>query len=432
MARFIISILVVACLPVPGIANPFFVGRFDGMQAGALNQGAFATYWNPAGLGRDGTRLNFHVLAVNRHATFDRYAEENNVPDEFRLANAGENQTGAFGLVPAIAVSHGLKLNDFELGLGLAWFIDRAGKTNWRKNLAAPAEFPGAVDGPQRWATVNTNLLILSTALGVGIKYRPLNLSVGATPIFNHTQLSTVRARNPDGSDSLVDESGGIAEGRILFEDGEASAIGWVAGLQWQPSPGWGLGISWHSEIQYDVKGQVHLTFARADESHARANFNLPVPQSVRIEGSLRVDEQLTLRPQVAWSQWSLFEVQEAINSDNGEVLLSQAREFNDVTSYRLAADLTLSKNVVMHLLGQYEHGATPIRTFEPGLAESDNWEVGLGSSIRLSERFMLSVSFTWKQFKDVEVRNSIQEPTMNGYYTDNRQYGTVDLEVSL
>ena len=33
-----------------------------------------------------------------------------------------------------------------------------------------------------------------------------------------------------------------------------------------------------------------------------------------------------------------------AINSDNGEVLLSQAREFNDVTSYRLAADLTLSK----------------------------------------------------------------------------------------
>ena len=85
-----------------------------------------------------------------------------------------------------------------------------------------------------------------------------------------------------------------------------------------------------------------------------------------------------------------------------------------------------------MHLLGQYEHGATPIRTFEPGLAESDNWEVGLGSSIRLSERFKLSVSFTWQQFKDVEVRNSIQEPAMNGYYTDNRQYGTVDLEVSL
>ena len=121
------------------------------------------------------------------------------------LANAGENQTGAFGLVPAVAVSHGLRLDNFELGLGLAWFIDRAEKTNWRKNLAAPAEFPGAVDGPQRWATVNTNLLILSTALGLGVKYRPLKLSVGVSPIFNYTQLSTVRARNPDGSDSLVD-----------------------------------------------------------------------------------------------------------------------------------------------------------------------------------------------------------------------------------
>ena len=48
MARFIISMLVVACLPVP-YRQSFLVGRFDGMQAGALNQ-VFATYWVPPDL----------------------------------------------------------------------------------------------------------------------------------------------------------------------------------------------------------------------------------------------------------------------------------------------------------------------------------------------------------------------------------------------
>ena len=82
--------------------------------------------------------------------------------------------------------------------------------------------------------------------------------------------------------------------------------------------------------------------------------------------------------------------------------------------------------------MAQFEHGATPVNTFEPGLAESDNWEVGFGASILLTEAVKLAASFTWQQFIDVEVRNSIQQPTMNGYYTDARQYVTFDLEVSL
>ncbi|MBV72261.1 MAG: hypothetical protein CMH52_13125 [Myxococcales bacterium] len=432
LSSFAFSTAVVLLSVWPCFANPFYIGRFDGLRSGALNQSAFSTYWNPAGLTKQDTRLNLHVLGVNRRALFDRYAEENNVPDEFAEANSGENTTGAFGLVPSAAVAHGLSLGDLELGVGLVWFIDRAGKTKWKKNLAAPAEFPGAIDGPQRWATINTQLLIMSTGLGVGIGYRPWGLSIGATPVYNYTRLSTVRARNPDSGDRLIDESGGLAEGRILFENGEASALSWILGARWQPAPNWALGLSWSSGISYDVEGQVHISFGRAEETHAQARFDLPVPQSLRLELGMDLGTMMTLRPQVTWTEWSVFKKQEAVNIANGEVLLSQERNFSDVISYRLACDLALNDELTLHATGQFENGATPVETFEPGLAESNNWEIGLGASVQLTDSVNLSASFTWQQFVDVDVRNSVQQPTMNGYYTDARQYVTIDLEVSL
>ena len=134
-----IRILIIACLctlTTVASANPFFIGRFGGVTAGPLNDGAFATYWNPAGLASDGARLQMHLLAVNRHATFDRIAEGNEVPPHLVGVNSGENITGALGVVPSLAFKYGFSKGELDLGLGTMVFIDRAGRTNWRKNLA--------------------------------------------------------------------------------------------------------------------------------------------------------------------------------------------------------------------------------------------------------------------------------------------------------
>jgi long-chain fatty acid transport protein len=429
--RLFLTVFIGFCA-LPAMANPFYIGRFDGLKAGPANSGAFAVYWNPAGLAQGQTLIHLHTLVVNRHATFDRYAEENNVPPELTSINAGENTTGSTGVVPALAMSHGLTLGQFDLGFGLASFIDRAGKTNWRKNFAAPSEVPGAIDGPQRWSTINTNLLILSTAMGFGLKYNPWRLSVGVTPIYNYAQLSTVRARNPDGGERVVDESGRLAEGRILFDDGEGSGLGWVAGLRWEPSDEWLFGLAWHTGVSYEIKGQAHLTFGRAEESNAPAAFELPVPHTVRAEAAIEIDSNLVIRPQLSWAQWSIFKEQKAINTDNGEVVLNQARDFEDVFAYRIALDWTVSDTVVLHASGQFETGATPIATFEPGLAESNNWELGAGTTVEVADSVSAGISFTWQQFEDAEVRNSVQKPLMNGFYTDRRHYLSLDLEFEL
>ena len=430
--RSLMILALVVSWTLPVSANPFFIGRFDGAHAGPANTSAFSVYWNPAGLAEPSTRLQLHLLGVHRHAVYDRTIDTSELSDAEIAANSGANTTGALALVPSLAIAHGLNRGAFDFGVGAAAFIDRAGRTSWKKHLDAPVEIPGAVDGPQRWATINTNMLILSTGAGFGVGYRPWGLSMGVTPLYHFATLSTLRARNPDGRDRGFDDAGRLAEGRVLFDDGEGSRHSWILGARWTPSSQFSVSASWHSAIDLELEGLATITFGLADETTARAAFDLPVPQTIRTEMVIALTPTFTIRPLFSWSEWSIMETQQAINTDNGEVVLAQARDFSDIYAFKTVLDWQVDPSVVMHLGAQFETGATPVRTFEPGLAESDNVEGILGIGIQLTKTLTFSTSYTWQQYADVTVTESVQEPPTNGTYTDRRQYLTMDLEVLL
>ena len=80
-------------------------------------------------------------------AEFDRDAALNEVPDELVGINSGLAKTTSLGAVPAVALQDGHDFNSWQIGIGVAAFVDRAGRTNWDKNLGASSEYPGAVDG---------------------------------------------------------------------------------------------------------------------------------------------------------------------------------------------------------------------------------------------------------------------------------------------
>ena len=107
-------------------------------------------------------------------------------------------------------------------------------------------------------------------------------------------------------------------------------------------------------------------------------------------------------------------------------------RRFQDTLATRLRSDFKVLEDITLHAGFEYETAATPTKTHEPGLAESESVQLGVGGTFRLSERLALTSSFIWHQFADVRVEDSIQAPTQNGDYTDRRLYLTVDLEITL
>jgi hypothetical protein len=118
--------------------------------------GAFALYWNPASLAQPGWELALDADLIIRQGSYDRDAILNLVPAELRAANTGRAMVSTAGLM-------------IDLGLGLA------------------------------------------------VRHRRTGLSIGFTPILVVADFSTVRARNIDGSEDLVDASGNPKEGRAWF-----------------------------------------------------------------------------------------------------------------------------------------------------------------------------------------------------------------------
>lgn len=429
--RFAAAALVLGCATAAQ-ANPFSIGRFHGLRGDPVDQSAFSIFWNPAGLARDGGRMHLHLLGVTRQATYDRVAEWNGEPPERADANAGLNHTGATGLAPALAGAWGTTWGDFTLGLGGAFYVARAGATNWRTAFDAPAEHPGAIEGPQRWATINTSMLIYSPSAALAVSHAPTGLSLGIAPVYNIATLDTLKARTPDGTTRLVDDRGQLAEGRILLEDGSGEELTWVVGLRWDVSDALSFGLTWHTEADLRLEGDAYITFGTADEAVERSVFNLPVAQTLNGGARVALTETLALRPSVMWHQWSVLDRQVAINVRNGEQLMDLARDFDDTWQVLLRADWTPDPVVTLHGGLGYETAATPEHTFEPGLAESASYEFAAGVTVDLNESLSLSGSFMWQQFEDVTVRDSVQKPTTNGMYTDARQYLTLDVEVRL
>ncbi len=417
---------------LPAQANPFHIGRFGGIQGnGASHRSPFATYWNPAGLVDVGLTLQLHGMLVGRQASFDRDANLNNVPEELADINAGLSKTNALGVVPAIAFQSGHDLGRWTIGLGIAAFVDRAGRTNWRKNYAAPPMYPGAVDGAQRWSVINTELTLYNLAIGMGVEHVESGVSLGVTWFGTQTTLSTVRARTVNATDDVLIE-GHLAEGRILFRDGDAQGYTLVIGTQWQINDHARIGIAWQSPVTYNIKGNSFIQFGEAEETQEPAETSIEVPQGIRSEVSVDAGAMLTFRPALIWNQWSIVENQLATGTRTGEILFRTPRRFKDTLELRLGTDIHLSGSQSLNLLIGYESGATPKDTFEPGLAESNNARFGAGITSQWSETISTHLSFVWQAFDNVTVTDSRQKPTTNGRYTDQRQYLTLDMEVAL
>ncbi len=409
-------------------AGPLYQTRFGGLTGDALHESPFSLYWNPAGLARPGTRLALHGSILSRQATYDRDAELNDVAPDEEAANAGEASISTLAGIPALAVGHGLRLDELDLGFAAGGFVLAAGAVDWDKNLAAPVEYPGAVDGPQRWATISTRFLSLAASAGLGARYRPWGLSIGVAPMYTWASLDTVRARNADRTDELVDAAGRIKEGRILLES-EDERVLWTAGVRWEATPDLTVGVSYISGATYDLAGDAKISFGTAEETTEASHIELPLAQSVRATVAVRLGD-FTLRPTVEWSDWSVMERQVALAEDDGQPLLTIERAFEDTFAAKLRADWAVHHNVTVHAGVGYETAATPEKTHEPGLAESQQFEAGAGVSVDFGEHVRLSSSFIFQQFADRRVTNSNQQPIVNGDYTDRREYLTIDLEI--
>jgi long-chain fatty acid transport protein len=409
-------------------ANPLTLAHFDGLRGDPVFDGAFALYWNPASLAKPGWELAIDADLIIRQATYDRDAVLNMVPAEDRPANTGRASVSTAGFVPGIAARWGRSLGPVDIGLAPGVFVENGGVSNWDKNYRAPTEFPGAIDGPQRWAAISATLLMVDIGVGLAVRHRKTGLSLGFTPILVVANFSTVRARNIDSSEDLVDAAGNPKEGRAYFS-GSGQGFSAVIGARWDWK-GWAVGVTYQRGVRLELRGDLEVAFGTQAPSRQASVLQLPVADTVRVGALLRATRWLSLRPMFECALWSILQEHVFSSAKDGTPLVTIPRRMGDVFGAKLRADAQVSPRWKVMLGFGGEQTGTPSSTMEPGFGENSSIEVGAGAQVALTHYVDLSATFAYQYFFPFQVNNSIQQPPTNGRYTDNRQYLIMDLEV--
>ena len=426
-------------------AGGFATARFGGEHGHAASSSLTSIYYNPAGLALgEGTRLYIEGLFAWRQISYDRPQDAidnivepgetaGGTPRDALGANSGEATLFNVLASPFAGVASDFGIDN--LGVGLAFFVPFGGQARWDQNsdFAADNDFPGAVDGVQRWSTIEGTLRSAFFSLGGAYRLPGPRLSFGFSVNAVRSTVSTVRARVADGSDTIVSANGELAEGRSLIEVNALDfSVG--AGVIWEPTTKLALGLSYQSQpsfSQMDLEGELINKFGSGPVTTQDVILTQGIPDIVRLGVKLRATETVELRLAADFTRWSVMEDQclidaaaadttckldddgAFIDSDNDGspdslgVIVNIHRDWNDTVGIRLGGSYFVSPKLELTASGNFDSNAVPDETLDAALLDQNKFLLSLGAVWNAMDRLSLAFAYTQVLYveRDVDVR---------------------------
>ncbi len=458
-------------------ASGIAAARFGGEHGHPTTDNPTALYYNPAGIALSkGTHIFVDGTIVLRFASYTRPASEVNSSTSTTLApGANDGKATLFNAIaaPFLGVSSDFG-TDWIYG-GLALYFPFGGAAVWDQNpnYKNNDRFPGAVDGVQRWYSIDGSIRSMYVTGGLAFNIRQIGLSLGVTGSVIRNTVETIRARNADGTDDLVTGSGdtiALKEGRSYINAG-----GWQGGF------GIGaiydvlklgkyfIGLSYTSQPNVvggmKLEGTLDNTLALAAPSRSQIELTQTLPDIVRLGFRVRPTDKYELRVFADYTRWSVFDKQCVLdrtmpdrNCDfaNADTALSNPTAFGgdahpsvaqhlprfwkDAGGVRVGGSYWFVPEVEAYLGAGYDSTAVPLETLDPALMDMHKMSVSAGVRWQIIRNLALSFTATELVFfrtstKGKSALNRFQAPTKqasgNGVYTQFLQLFNVYLDVS-
>lgn len=438
--------------------------RFGGEQGHPTTDNPTALYYNPAGIALSrGTRIFVDGTLALRWASYTR--PESAVSSQTSLDIAPGANDGKATLSNQIFAPFAGVTSDFGtkfMTAGAAAYFPFGGSATWDQNekYRGNSQFPGAVDGAQRWYTIDGSLKSMYLTGGIGFNFPQIGLSVGATGSVIHSTVNTIRARNADGTDDLVSGSTPdtyrLKEGRSLID-----VAGWQGGFSvgalWNLREVLWIGASYTS--QPNVTGGMTLTgtltnvLALSDPETQNVELTQTLPDILRLGVRVRPTRRLELRVFGDYTRWSVFKRQCVLNSSidgrrcdfagdetalsapatygaEGEidgVVQHLPRFWKDAGGVRVGASYWIIESLEAFIGAGYDSSAVPVQTLDPALMDMDKGSVSIGARWQIVQRFALALTSTQIIYRKVDTKgqnllNKWEQPTRqasaDGVYT--------------
>jgi len=411
--------LAAVALPQTASASGFAVARFGGAHGNPVDSHPASIYYNPAGLlGQAGQRYYLDVTYAQRNATYERDLDgtlQDNVRADdpaLRDANGGKGTLSNQVVSPMVGASGNVGAN-FAWGAG--FFVPFGGAAAWDKvdaNAANP--YPGAIDGPQRWFTIDGTLKTLGFAVGGAQRLPAAHLTIGLSANLYDTSIDTLRARVSANTDDVYNEG----RSRIAVK-GLDWGIG--AGLIWEPRPNdlW-VGLSYQSRP--NLNGQMKLEGELTNILGAPPETNdviltSTLPDVYRLGVKKRINGRDEFRLFGDFTRWSTFDQQcliekkvlgnddpfefcatkddgsAVIPANGSRVTVNLFRRWQDAWGIRSGYSHYLASGTELFADLGYDANAVPDTALEPSLMDMDKVSAGLGATFGLMPTLDISVS---------------------------------------
>ncbi|MFA6285968.1 MAG: outer membrane protein transport protein [Opitutaceae bacterium] len=332
-------VLMVAPVALFGSANRIGFKDADATMRGnafaATADTPAAVYYNPAGLTQlDGQAFSATAYVIQLDTDFSgpvgaaKMKRETNVIPQFYYAYAPEGKNYAFGLG-----------GYSPFGLSTDW-----GSASVLSPLTTKAE-----------------QTTYSLAAVGAVQITP-TLSIGAGPVFQRAETTLSRQ---------------TGFGEYTF-DGDGNALGFNAGIRWQPAPEHAFGLSYQHHYTIKLDGTAGIAGAVPTQS---ANTDFVFPEVIIAGYSYRPAPGWNLEFNLDWTNWDRVNAL----SINAPAPLNAAQAFNWQSGffYDFGVTRTFNNGFSVSAGYTYAENSIPDSTFTPAIPDSDRHLFALGGNYR-------------------------------------------------
>lgn len=386
-----------ALAPASAWAGGFSATRFGGEHGHPATDDPTAIYYNPAGLAYGhGTRGLIEGLFAYRTVDYTRDPgdiDDPNASADDIAANSGKASLANVIASPFIGVASDLGIDGLGVGLGI--YAPFGGQTSWDKNSAYEGDrmYPGAIDGPARWSSIEGEQRSVYFSVGGAWRTKSSKFGVGAAINVISSSLSLVRARNVDGTDNVVNDQGGVQEGRALLDLTDLTFSASV-GVMFKPTDCSRIGISYQAQPGFGemtLDGTLTNKYGAAEPFTVDVQMRQQLPDSIRVGGEWRAAEKVKLHFAADYQRWSAFKDQCLVQTGIGpakcafkpdgsldtakggaNVLVDIPREWNDTFSFRVGGAYELNEKAELNGGIMFDSNAVPDEMLEPALIDTN------------------------------------------------------------
>jgi long-chain fatty acid transport protein len=338
------------------------------------------------------------------------------------LTGSNGGNAGGETPVPAFSVVHKL---DNGLALGAMVAAPFGLKTEYGR------EWSG------RYFADTSDVQIVNLTLSAALDLSE-HLSIGAGAVFSKADVNlsksvdfgTLLFSNP-ATRPLPFALPQARDGHADIE-GDDTGMGWVVGLNFHPTERFALGVSYQSEIDYEldgtaeweVPGDVRTVFnsnptTRALFNDGGVSADLTTPSTLAVVARYDITDRFAMMANWTKTGWSsLREVR--VRFDNGDPDSVEPFEWKDTQFMSVGAEFKL--NDAWTLRGGVAHDETPtsIEHRTPRLPDDDRRWYSVGATWKVSDAMDVDFAYTRLEPKDPKVDVSSGGSTLTGPYDGN------------